>query len=82
MIIYPGATDTDMFAKSTLNRMKQIGKLEEFVGKLPKKMVIDPSITGKIVELFICDEFREYFRDSKILASCGGHLDFSAWPTV
>lgn len=52
------------------------------MGKLPKKMVIDPSITGKIVELFICDEFREYFRDSKILASCGGHLDFSAWPTV
>lgn len=82
MTIYPGATDTDMFQKSTLNYAKEKNKLEEFVQNLPKGVVIKPEDIGYIVSLFSRRKYKDYLIGARIPACCGLHLDYKPLPNI
>ena len=77
MRIFPGATDTQMFQKSTLNDLKKNNKLELFVKNLPKSLLIDPKDIGYLIALYMKDEFVDHLNYARINACCGWNLDFN-----
>ena len=58
--IFPGATDTDMFRKSTLDSLEESGEAQSFISKLPKHSIIEPSEIGKIIAFFCRQEISLY----------------------
>ena len=82
MSICPGATDTEMFQKSTLNYASQKNKLEEFVANLPKGIVIKAEDIAHIVAIFSRRKYRDYLVGAKIAACCGTHLDYKPLPSI
>ena len=54
--IFPGATDTDMFRKSTLDSLEESGEAQSFNSKLPKHSIIEPSEIGKLIAFFCRQE--------------------------
>lgn len=78
--IYPGATNTDMFKKSTLEPLEKTGETEAFISKLPKKRIIDPLEIGKIIAFFVRDDISLYTNGASIHASCGMNLDYRELP--
>jgi NAD(P)-dependent dehydrogenase (short-subunit alcohol dehydrogenase family) len=67
--ICPGATDTDMFQSSTLNKLSDDERVD-FVGTLPKKRLIDPDEIALICE-FLAQEHSTVMHGAVIDASLG-----------
>lgn len=67
--VCPGATDTDMFQSSTLNKLTDAQRAE-FVADLPKKRLIHPDEIALICE-FLCHEHSTVMHGAIIDASLG-----------
>ena len=67
--ICPGATDTDMFQSSTLNKLT-VEQRKAFVEALPKKRLIDADEIALICE-FLCQEHSTVMHGAVIDASLG-----------
>ena len=67
--ICPGATDTDMFQSSTLNKLSD-DERKDFVDYLPKKRLIDPDEIALICE-FLAQENSTVMHGAVIDASLG-----------
>jgi len=69
-----------MFKKSTLDSLEKNGEASNFIEKLPKKSIIEPSEIGKIISFFIRDEISMYTNGSIVQASCGMNIDYRELP--
>lgn len=67
--ICPGATNTPMFQKSTLNKMNE-SELNAFLNNLPKQRMIEPEEVANIV-IFLASEYSTILHGSVIDASMG-----------
>lgn len=67
--ICPGATNTAMFQKSTLNKMSKL-KREEFLTRLPKRRLIEPIEIANII-VFLASEYSSVLNGAVIDASMG-----------
>ena len=67
--VCPGATDTDMFQSSTLNKLSD-DQRKKFVAELPKKRLIDPAEIALICE-FLTQEHSAVMHGAVIDASLG-----------
>ncbi len=78
--IYPGATNTDMFRKSTLDSLEERGEAHKFISQLPKNSIIEPIEIGKIISFFAREEIAKLTNGAIIQASCGMNVDFRELP--
>jgi NAD(P)-dependent dehydrogenase (short-subunit alcohol dehydrogenase family) len=67
--VCPGATNTPMFQKSTLEKMDEL-KLNSFLNHLPKKRMIEPQEIAAII-VFLASEYSTVLHGSIIDASMG-----------
>jgi NAD(P)-dependent dehydrogenase (short-subunit alcohol dehydrogenase family) len=67
--VCPGATNTDMFQSSTLNKLND-DQQKEFIEALPKKRLIDPDEIAQICE-YLCQEHSTVLHGAVIDASLG-----------
>lgn len=67
--ICPGATNTPMFRKSTLDKMHE-SELGVFLNNLPKQRIIEPEEIANII-IFLASEYSTVLHGSVIDASMG-----------
>lgn len=71
LCLCPGATETDMFRASTLDKMKVPGELERFLNALPQGRLMQPEEVGEAVYWLCSSPAASMFHGAVIDASAG-----------